>query len=640
MSYQALYRVWRPQTFDDMVGQDAIKETLKNAVKNQQISHAYLFTGPRGTGKTSAAKILAKAVNCLDLQDGNPCNQCEICQLINEGQLSEVIEIDAASNNGVDEIRNLRDSVRYAATQATYKVYIIDEVHMLTTGAFNALLKTLEEPPERVVFILATTEPHKIPATILSRVQRFDFQRISEDDLIQRMAYILNYHEIPYQDEALSIIARAANGGMRDSLSLLDQALSYSRQEVNLQSALQVSGSLNQKVLVEYILAIYHHQSEEALEIVRQQLQLGKQSSRIIEELILISRDLLLSHHLQTNRTLLNDDEIEEILADVPDDYYYQLIEGLNETQSKMRLTAQPDLYLEVMTIKLSQGNHQVQGNPVQEDSVSSQELVQLSRLVRHLEQEVMELKQNIAQFQTQRPNGARNDLSQTREEELVPRQRPAHLQSRYQLEVNKIYQLLNDATSQFKKQLDQGWTDIIGELAPPIRVKFANTEPLASGNGRILIGFANEIHCGEIQSQVTVQESLSQAIETIIGQAMQPVFVLAKEWPSIRKNYMILRKENGNQPISIPEEELEETNQEEDNQEIEASTELTQENIQEDQVPPVQISSWRDEELDNIEIETESQSETSDSSSEITEAMSKTIDLFGRENVNIYYDK
>lgn len=258
MSYQALYRVWRPQSFDEMVGQTMIATTLKNAVKTGQLSHAYLFTGPRGTGKTSAAKILAKAVNCQHQVDGNPCNQCEVCHAITTGQLSDVIEIDAASNNGVEEIRDLRDKVRYAPSQAAYKVYIIDEVHMLTTGAFNALLKTLEEPPSQVIFILATTEPHKIPATIISRTQRFDFQRIHMTDLVGRMQYILEHDQIRYEEEALSIIARAANGGMRDSLSLLDQALSYNAEYLTTESALQVSGSMAQQVYVQYINAVYH----------------------------------------------------------------------------------------------------------------------------------------------------------------------------------------------------------------------------------------------------------------------------------------------------------------------------------------------------------------------------------------------
>jgi DNA polymerase III, subunit gamma and tau len=217
MAYQALYRVWRPQTFSDVIGQDVITQTLKNAVASNMTSHAYLFSGPRGTGKTSCAKILAKAVNCLNPHDGEPCNECEICKAANENRLNDVIEIDAASNNGVEEIRDIRDKVKYAPTEAKYKVYIIDEVHMLSQGAFNALLKTLEEPPANVMFILATTEPQKIPATIISRTQNFTFRRISRQDILDRMTYILDDKKIDYDEEALNIIAASAEGGMRDA---------------------------------------------------------------------------------------------------------------------------------------------------------------------------------------------------------------------------------------------------------------------------------------------------------------------------------------------------------------------------------------------------------------------------------------
>lgn len=227
MAYQALYRTWRPQKFSDMIGQGVVTKTLRNAIVTGQTSHAYLFTGPRGTGKTSAAKIFAKAVNCLNPINGEPDGVCAICRAADEGTLGDVIELDAASNNGVDEIRQIREDVNYAPTQAKFKVYIIDEVHMLSTGAFNALLKTLEEPPANVIFILATTEPQKIPATIISRTQRFDFKRIDAQAAYDRMVYILGERGNTFDEAAIRVIANAADGGMRDALSILDQALSF-----------------------------------------------------------------------------------------------------------------------------------------------------------------------------------------------------------------------------------------------------------------------------------------------------------------------------------------------------------------------------------------------------------------------------
>ena len=265
--YQALYRKYRSQTFGQLVGQQVVATTLRQAVEQGKISHAYLFSGPRGTGKTSVAKIFAKAMNCPNQKDGEPCNDCYICKAITEGSLEDVIEIDAASNNGVDEIRDIRDKSTYAPSMAKHKVYIIDEVHMLSTGAFNALLKTLEEPTENVVFILATTELHKIPATILSRVQRFEFKSIKTQDIIGHIEWILDQEGIDFEQEGVQIIARRAEGGMRDALSILDQALSLTQENrLTTDIAEEITGSISLGALDAYVAALIAHDAVTALD--------------------------------------------------------------------------------------------------------------------------------------------------------------------------------------------------------------------------------------------------------------------------------------------------------------------------------------------------------------------------------------
>ena len=265
--YQALYRKYRSQTFGQLVGQQVVATTLRQAVEQGKISHAYLFSGPRGTGKTSVAKIFAKAMNCPNQKDGEPCNDCYICKAITEGSLEDVIEIDAASNNGVDEIRDIRDKSTYAPSLAKHKVYIIDEVHMLSTGAFNALLKTLEEPTENVVFILATTELHKIPATILSRVQRFEFKSIKTQDIIGHIEWILEQEGIDFEQEGVQIIARRAEGGMRDALSILDQALSLTQENrLTTDIAEEITGSISLGALDAYVAALISHDAVAALD--------------------------------------------------------------------------------------------------------------------------------------------------------------------------------------------------------------------------------------------------------------------------------------------------------------------------------------------------------------------------------------
>ena len=295
MSYQALYRAWRPDTFTEIVGQDAITRTLRRQVSTGRIAHAYLFCGTRGTGKTSAAKVLSRAINCLNPQDGNPCGECEVCRMLKQETSMDVVEIDAASNNGVDEIRDLREKIKYPPAVTKYKVYIIDEVHMLSTGAFNALLKTLEEPPAHAVFILATTEPQRLPATILSRCQRFDFHRISVDVIVERLMVVLSGIGRTASEEALMEIARAAEGALRDALSLLDVCLSYTDGEVTGQLARDVLGTAGRSAMFEFTDALIDGDAGSALNQIDQVMRRGSDPQVFIRDTVAHLRGILLA---------------------------------------------------------------------------------------------------------------------------------------------------------------------------------------------------------------------------------------------------------------------------------------------------------------------------------------------------------
>ena len=295
MSYQALYRKFRPQEFDDVKGQDHIVTTLKNQIKADRIGHAYLFCGTRGTGKTTIAKIFAKAVNCEHPVDGSPCGECPTCKAIAEGRSMNVIEIDAASNNGVDNIREIRDEVQYSPTEGRYKVYIIDEVHMLSIGAFNALLKTLEEPPAYVIFILATTEAHKIPVTILSRCQRYDFHRISIETIAGRLSQLMEAEHINVEEKAIRYVAKAADGSMRDALSLLDQCIAfYLGQDLKYENVLEVLGAVDTAVFAEMLSYILKADTYACMQLLEQIIMQGRDLGQFVSDFVWYLRNLLL----------------------------------------------------------------------------------------------------------------------------------------------------------------------------------------------------------------------------------------------------------------------------------------------------------------------------------------------------------
>lgn len=358
MAYQALYRKYRPKDFDSVLGQEHVTTILKNQIINDNIAHAYLFSGTRGTGKTSTAKIFARAVNCLNNKDGNPCNECEVCRGILNDTIMDVVEMDAASNNSVDDIRELREKVKYPPSKGRYKVYIIDEVHMLSKGAFNALLKTLEEPPKHLLFILATTEPQKLPATILSRCQRFDFKRISVDDIVKNMRSICDELNIDVEDKGLRLIARNSDGAMRDALSILDQCVSFSDGKITYEYILSILGTVNYDIIFEVTDAVINGNLDKTLELVEKIIRNGKDVNQFIKELILHFRNLMIAKTSSNIENIIDGSdemlkELKEQAESIELNDIMKAIRILSDVEVKAKRSSQPRIILEVGLIKI-----------------------------------------------------------------------------------------------------------------------------------------------------------------------------------------------------------------------------------------------------------------------------------------------
>ena len=355
MGYTALYRKFRPLNFSEMVGQEHITRTLKNQIIANRVGHAYLFNGGRGTGKTSAAKILARAINCLNPKDGEPCNECEICKGAISGSLTDIVEMDAASNNSVEDIRSIREEVNFLPTKAQYRVYIIDEVHMLSTGAFNALLKTLEEPPEHVKFILATTEPQKLPATILSRCQRFDFKKISNEDIIKRLEIVCKESNIEITKEAMQIIATLSEGAMRDALSILERCIQDGENQINEDKIKDLVGIPKMVYVHDIVEAIIQYDVDKALVTVNKVLEEGKDISNLLWEMIKYVKDILL--YKATNHVELYSEEektkLRETSETVEKERLINLVYAFSELENEMKFSTQKSIIFQAGIIKL-----------------------------------------------------------------------------------------------------------------------------------------------------------------------------------------------------------------------------------------------------------------------------------------------
>ena len=521
--YQALYRKYRSQTFSQLVGQEVVAKTLKQAVEQEKISHAYLFSGPRGTGKTSVAKIFAKAMNCPNQVDGEPCNNCYICQAVTEGSLEDVIEMDAASNNGVDEIREIRDKSTYAPSLARYKVYIIDEVHMLSTGAFNALLKTLEEPTQNVVFILATTELHKIPATILSRVQRFEFKSIRTQDITAHIHHILEKENISSEPDAVEIIARRAEGGMRDALSILDQALSLTQgNELTTAISEEITGTISLSALDDYVAALSQQDVSKALDSLNLLFENGKSMTRFVTDLLRYLRDLLV---VQTGGENTHHSPVFMDNLALSQESLFEMIRIATVSLADMKASLQPKIYAEMMTIRLAEIKPESAVSGTVESEISA------------LRQEVARLKQELANVETA-------------PKQVVPvPSRPATSKTVYRVDRNKVQAILQEAVEnpelarQNLIRLQNAWGEVIESLAGPDKALLVGSQPVAANEHHAILAFESNFNAGQTMKRDNLNTMFGNILSQAAGFSPEILAISLEEWKEVRAAFSARNK-------------------------------------------------------------------------------------------------
>ena len=522
--YQALYRKYRSQTFGQLVGQEVIATTLRQAVEQGKISHAYLFSGPRGTGKTSVAKIFAKAMNCPNQKGGEPCNDCYICEAITNGSLEDVIEIDAASNNGVDEIRDIRDKSTYAPSLAPHKVYIIDEVHMLSTGAFNALLKTLEEPTENVVFILATTELHKIPATILSRVQRFEFKSIKTPAIQDHLKAVLDKEGIDYEEEAVAIIARRAEGGMRDALSILDQALSLTGEaQLTTATAEEITGSISQEALDLYVAALSAQDATAALDQLNLIFDNGKNMARFVTDLLQYLRDLLI---VQTGGENLHVSERFNQNLAIPQATLFAWIDLATKSLADIKNSLQPKIYTEMMTIRLAE--YKGESPSASQVALPTDFLAQVDQLKREVE-------------------SLKNQLSQAASGAPVAKSAPSRPQKSskgYRVDRNKLQAILQEAVENPDLarnnliRLQNAWGEIIESLAGADKALLVGSQPVAANERHAILAFESAFNAEQTMKRANLNTMFGNILSNAAGFSPEILAISMEEWTQVRAEF------------------------------------------------------------------------------------------------------
>lgn len=534
MGYQALYRVYRSQRFADVVGQQGVTQTLQHAVAQQQVAHAYLFSGPRGTGKTSVAKIFAKAVNCLEPKDGEPCNHCTNCLAINEGRLPDVIELDAASNNGVDEIRSLCEKSKYAPTQGKYKVYIIDEVHMLSKGAFNALLKTLEEPSPNVIFILATTEVHKIPATIISRTQRFEFHRIEPQAIVQHLEKILQKEGVDYEPEAVEKIALLAEGGMRDALSLLDQSLASKEGKLTLEQVNLVTGHLPESMLLTYLNTCLLGNTKAALEQLHTALHEGQDGERFIDELLSAVRNLCLYRQDPNSwqGEAYQEAQLKQVAPYCEEKFLYFVLKEAVQAKENIRQGTQAELYLDILTLRLCQ-HEQLQKEkitataPIAKPTSMPAEVQQLQQAFAQLQAEVQQLRQEVAYLK-----------QHTHFENKATFEVPS-----FQVEVTSLYPIMELAQRSYLEEIKACWPQLI-QIDPASFGALSQSEVVVASADAFIVAVSHADFARLLSENLALEAQLLQVASSTLQREQKTIkWIVQDQWPKIRTDYLKQRR-------------------------------------------------------------------------------------------------
>ena len=541
MAYKALYRTYRPSTFDEVAGQEHIVKTLKNALATGKLAHAYLFAGPRGTGKTTMAKLLAKALNC-DEGIGHQCNECKNCKAIIDGTHPDVLELDAASNNGVDEIRDLIDKVKYGTILGRYKVYIIDEVHMLSTGAFNALLKTLEEPPEHVIFILATTEPHKILPTILSRCQRYDFTKLSDKDIKNRLKAVLENEGVAYNDDAIDIIISLADGGMRDALSILDQVLAYSNNKLEVQDILDIFALESKEEKLALLNSIINKDVPDVLSRINRYFSLGTDIKRLTDDLLLILKDILI---YQSSRNIsclevLTEDEAKMFFKYLDIDETMKMIDVIMSAQKDFKNVSSIVPLFEVTILKLITAKKD--GNYIEEQPAPAPKV------------EKLEPKQEPAVYQAPEPPKPVHEepvslFNQPEEEEkpvVLSKDVIAIKDTRkgdsFFIDDDLMINIMVISKKEIKNQLLENWPNLKRYIAHPTLGKAASLlvdgRPLVASN-KILVVEYQLPTTAERANLIENQEAIQNVVETVFGKRMFVYAVSRKDSVRSQQNYM-----------------------------------------------------------------------------------------------------